>query len=1409
MVGGTSRLRATSGLRFPVPAQTPTSFQDFGSVALNASPVTVPVTFQFAGLASPTFSLRYGTDFTQGNPSCTGTSVIVCSVPVTFAPQMPGLRQDAVLVTNTSGGIVAQTFLRGVGLGAEAVTLPGTMSTFAGTGAWNYTGDNGPATSATFRQPQGVALDGTGSLYVADLINQVVRRISWSGTITTVAGTGVAGYSGDNGPATSAKLNSPVAVAVDGAGDLFIADFANNRVREVNASSGIISTVAGGGAGTAGTDGLGDGGPATQAVLNGPSDLAVDAAGNLYIADSYSNLIREVSASSGIITVVAGGGAASSGPDGWGDGGQANAAILANPTGVALDVSGNIYVADNGHDAIRRVNASTGMITVVAGTGIAGYLGDNGPAVSARLKRPWTVRIDAAGDLFIADFGNSVVREVSAATGVITTLAGTGSSGYTGDNGPPNAAQLQNPTGLATSATGNIYIADYANNVIRCAALSMQTVAFPSTAVGTTSKVQVSMANIGNQTLTLTGISVTGSFGASTSGTGTCSSSSALAPGGSCAIPLTFAPTAAGSATGTLACSSNSMNLSASSASISLTGMGTATALPQVSFSATALTFGSQVVGSLSAPQTITLSNAGTASLSITSIWLVGQNATDFGMTTNCGTSLAPNASCAVSVTFSPVAAGVRSAQVTFNDSASSSPQTVTLTGAATAQVSLSVSNLSFGQQNIGSSVSQTVTLSNQGSAPLALSGASVAGTNASDFAMTTNCTATLAAGVSCAFSVMFTPSSVGTRTASLVIADGLAGASQTVALTGVGTGQISVTPAALTFGSQTIATSTTQTITISNISGVALNIDSVWLSGPNASDFRMSSGCATTLAASAACTVSVTFVPLASGARTASVSITESGAPAAQIVALNGNGSGFATAPGSLRQISVGADGTVWGLNSNNSIYRWDTVLQTWDWIPGSLAQIYVGNATSVWGLNSAGAIYQFNTSAQTWVQAPGSLAQLSIGSDGDVWGINGAGEAYHYVGAPQYWQGIGGVILAQISVGFDGAVWATAPGGQIYRFNPELSAWEQIAGVASQISVGADGSVWALNTGQVYRWNPLKQVFEWIPGQQPLTSIAAGSASNLWGITTGQQITRYDPSTQSWIAFSGGVASLGVAANGSVWGLDSNGGIHESTPAFVSTPSFHQIAGPALASISATLDGNAWGLDSSGNLYAYNLASQNWSGIASNVAEVTAGFAQNVWALDTAGRIYRFDTLSQMLLPVAGALAQIAVAGPNDVWGRNASGFIYRYNLQQQSWNQVPGVLAQLSVGFDGTVWGINGGGQVYRFSPQAQTWINVAGQLGTVSVGSGTGIWGLDGGAIYEYSPQTEALTQIGGALQDVAVGFDRAVWGVNAAGLIYQWNATSGWSNIIGTLTTLSVGGDAVVWGLDGSAIFRYY
>jgi sugar lactone lactonase YvrE len=330
----------------------------------------------------------------------------------------------------------------------------GVITSVAGNGTQGYAGDSGPATGAELNYPIGVAFDASGNLYIADAENNRVCKVDRAGVITTVAGNGAPGYNGDPGPAIWAELNYPMGLAVDTAGNLYIADTQNNRVRKVD-RDGVITTVAGTGA-----QGYSSDGPAVSAELNQPTDVAVDSAGNIYIADNQNFCIRRVDAD-GVITTVAGNGTQGYG----GDGGPATGAELDYPTGVAVDSFGALYITDARNNRIRKVDRN-GIITTVAGNGTQGYGGDGGLATSAELNYPAGMAFDASGDLYLTDEGNSRIRRVDA-NGVITTVAGNGTQGYGGDGGPATGAELNFPADLAFDASGNLYIADIKNNRIR------------------------------------------------------------------------------------------------------------------------------------------------------------------------------------------------------------------------------------------------------------------------------------------------------------------------------------------------------------------------------------------------------------------------------------------------------------------------------------------------------------------------------------------------------------------------------------------------------------------------------------------------------------------------------------------------------------------------------------------------------------------------------------------------------------------------------------------------------------------------------------------------------------------------------------------------------------------------------
>ncbi len=339
----------------------------------------------------------------------------------------------------------------------------GKISTFAGIPAYSYgfEGDNGPATTAKFRNPWGVAVDSAGNVYISDRSSYRVRKVDTAGVITTIAGNGNNGFSGDGGSATDAALSDVTMVVVNGSGSkIYLMDYSNNRVRLV--SGGIITSV------TAEYDTRvpnrrGDGGQVRFAGLNLPEGVAVDAAGNTYISDTYNHAIRKVDRS-GVISTVAG-----NGPEGFsGDDGPATGAALRYPTGIAVDTAGNVFFADTNNHRIRRIDAATGIITTIAGNGNSGFWGDGGPATDASLNYPRGISLDpVTGNLYIADVNSHRIRQIQASSGRIYTVAGSGSTGYAGDGDLATSAGLYYPNSVTFVAPDVLYVADTNHHVVR------------------------------------------------------------------------------------------------------------------------------------------------------------------------------------------------------------------------------------------------------------------------------------------------------------------------------------------------------------------------------------------------------------------------------------------------------------------------------------------------------------------------------------------------------------------------------------------------------------------------------------------------------------------------------------------------------------------------------------------------------------------------------------------------------------------------------------------------------------------------------------------------------------------------------------------------------------------------------
>ncbi|HEY7306247.1 MAG TPA: choice-of-anchor D domain-containing protein, partial [Bryobacteraceae bacterium] len=693
-------------------AQLTNAPRDFGSVAVGSISSPVLLVYHFAKLGvAPAISLKGSADFSiSGTVNCSDPNN--CIVPVRFAPRAPGLREASVIVKDgLSNELLATMPLVGNGVGPEASLLPGVLSTIVGSGPPSGYGvpSNGSASQVRMRTPGSIAFDREGNLFVADgQSNMVLKYTAGTEKIAIVAGTGRAGYSGDGQPAIDATLNAPSGVAVDSVGNLYIADAGNNVIRVVDGNSRVISTIAGGGS-NYGVDGLGDGGPARNASLSSPSAVIVDRQGNVYLSDTGNNVVRKIDLS-GTISIVTGsypGATAASGSDGLGDGGAAAAAVLNKPAGLALDLSGaHLYVADTNDNLVRVVDLTKKQIAVFAGSpgAPAGFHGDGSRATMATLNNPEAVAVDPAGNVYIADSKNHVVRRVDALTGMITTLAGVGDGPGYASNAIANIVPLNLPYGLALDSLGSLYVADYANSVVQKITMNGTSYNFPETPVGQVSSriaQPLTVVNTGNADLTISGFEIGSNFvEVPSSGGHDCSRPMTLPPGGSCQISFAFAPARAGNASAVLQLHDDSMNDSGASQTVSMSGTGVAAgvknAMMQGSMNAGLGSFGAASPGPLSSPiidfgnqaqwtsaptQSITFSNPDSITDTIASISITGTNQSDFHQTNTCSGSLAPGGSCTISVTFTPSTGGSESGSLVIQTADSGSPYSIALSG--------------------------------------------------------------------------------------------------------------------------------------------------------------------------------------------------------------------------------------------------------------------------------------------------------------------------------------------------------------------------------------------------------------------------------------------------------------------------------------------------------------------------------------------------------------------------------------------------------------------------------------------------------------------------------------------------------------------------------------------------------
>jgi len=838
------------------------------------------------------------TEFPISSDGCSGSVLTPgqhCIVAVVFAPTLGGTRTGSLKVTDNASGTPQVLSLSGTGLGIPATSFNPTSLTFGNTNI----GATAASQTVTLSNP------GTDTLAISSI---------------TISGVHASDFALANNTCT-AKL-APTASCVLTVS--FTPAASGNRGASITVVDNATNL-----AGSTQTIPLTGVGLAVSTASVSPASLAFPSTN---VGSSATPLTVTVSNSgTGSLTIssIALGGTNS------GDFSETNTcgATLVAGTNCSISVTftpkggssrtATLTITDNANNTPGSTQvvqlSGTGTGTPAASLSVASVTFPSQAVGSASGAQSVTLTNTGNGTLTITSivFAGTNSGDFSQTNTCGTSLAASANCSIA-ITFKPSASGSRTATLTVTDNAGNVGGTTQTATIagtgagVPAAATSPASLTFSNQAVGTTSNSQtVVLSNSGSAALTIASIAVGGTNAGDFAATNNCNGS--VAAGGACNIVVTFTPASTGARSATLTISDNAGNASASQ-TVALSGTGGGA--PSALLSSASLTFGNQNVSTTSAVQNITLNNGGNAALTLSSITIGGTNAADFATTNNCNGSVAANGSCSIAVTFSPSAAGSRTATLTITDNAgnvSPSTQTVTLTGTgvATPAAGLAPSSASFSNQNVGtSSFAQTLTLTNSGSGPLSISNIATTGTNPGDFTTTNNCGGSVALGTSCSIAVVFSPTAVGSRSATLTVTDnagGTAGTTQTTSLSGYGIGVAAAvpSPASYFFGNQNVSVaSAAQIITLSNSGTGALTVSGVSLSGTNAADFAATNTCTSAqVAAGSTCSISVTFTPGAPGIRSATLVITDNAgnsAGATQTVSLGGTGVGVPSAAAS-----------------------------------------------------------------------------------------------------------------------------------------------------------------------------------------------------------------------------------------------------------------------------------------------------------------------------------------------------------------------------------------------------------------------------------------------------------------------------------------------------------------------------